>query len=145
MIKINYAKKIKNLREDNDITQEFISKKLKCTVSNYTYIETGKSMITLKDLVTLSNFYNISLDYLLGLSKNKNNNFVKLKYNGLTISKNIKNLRLERGLKQIDIASILNCSQSNYSRYENQDRKITVDVIFKICDFYKVSSYILFN
>ncbi len=64
--------------------------------------------------------------------------------NGLTISKNIKNLRLERGLKQIDVANILNCSQSNYSRYENHDRKITVVVIFKICDFYKVSSYILF-
>lgn len=51
----------------------------------------------------------------------------------------LKELRLNRKLKQIDLAEILNCSQGVYSRYENEEREPPFDIIKKLADFYSVT------
>lgn len=58
--------------------------------------------------------------------------------------KRIKELRIDRDVKQSTIASYLNISQVNYSRYENNERSIPIEIIIKLCKFYNVSAdYIL--
>lgn len=62
-------KRIRDLREDDDLTQEYIAKiVLNCTRSAYAKIERGEHALTADVLVTLSNFYDVSTDYLLGLT-----------------------------------------------------------------------------
>lgn len=63
--------KIKDLREDNDLTQAQIAKILMCDQSLYSKYERGERDIPLKLLVKLSEYYNVSLDYLVGRTKNK--------------------------------------------------------------------------
>ena len=50
------------------------------------------------------------------------------------INKKLKELRELKGMKQIDIAELLNISQCNYSQLENGRRKIDVEQIAKIAD-----------
>ena len=57
--------RIKNLREDKDLTQKQISKYLNISQVAYSYYELGKRSIPLELLCKLADFYNTSIDYLL--------------------------------------------------------------------------------
>ena len=57
--------RIKDLREDNDLTQKEISKFLNISQVAYSYYELNKRSIPLELLCKLADFYNTSIDYLL--------------------------------------------------------------------------------
>ena len=57
--------RIKEIREDKGYTQTEIAKKLGITQRNYSYFETGQTMLTEEILNKIANFYNTSIDYLL--------------------------------------------------------------------------------
>lgn len=57
--------RIKNLREDNDLTQTQISKILNISQVAYSYCELNKRSIPLELLSKLADYYNTSTDYLL--------------------------------------------------------------------------------
>ncbi len=59
--------RIKELREDNDYTQEQIAKILNCKQITYHQYESGKRQIPLEALKKLCIFYNVSADYILEL------------------------------------------------------------------------------
>ena len=63
--------RIRDLREDNDLTQSEIAKILGCTQQTYSRYETGEITIDINSLVKLAKFYNTSLDYLVGLTDKK--------------------------------------------------------------------------
>ena len=57
--------RIKNLREDNDLTQFEISKMLNISQVAYSYYELNKRNIPLEMLSKLADYYNTSIDYLI--------------------------------------------------------------------------------
>ena len=57
--------RIKEIREDKGYTQTEIAKKLGITQRNYSYFETGQTMLTEEILNKIANLYNTSIDYLL--------------------------------------------------------------------------------
>lgn len=57
--------RLKDLREENDLLQKDLVKKLGLTQRNYSYIETGKTMLTEDILRKIADYYNTSIDYLL--------------------------------------------------------------------------------
>ena len=59
--------RIKDLREDKGLSQQDIAKIIKTTQQQYSKIEMGKSDISGEKLMLLAEFYNVSVDYLLGL------------------------------------------------------------------------------
>lgn len=65
---------IRNLREDNDYTQSFVAEKLGITQRAYSYYENGGRTLTPELLIKIADFYNVSIDYLLGQTNNKNRN-----------------------------------------------------------------------
>lgn len=60
--------RIRDLREDKDLSQEKIAKIIRTTQQQYSKIETGKSDISGEKLILLAKFYNVSADYILGLT-----------------------------------------------------------------------------
>lgn len=66
--------RIRDLREDNDLTQADIASVIKTTQQQYSKIETGKADISGEKLILLAKFYKVSADYILGLSDKKENN-----------------------------------------------------------------------
>lgn len=63
--------RIRDLREDNDLTQSAIAKLLNTTQQQYSKIELGISDISGQRLIILAKFYNVSADYILGLTDSK--------------------------------------------------------------------------
>lgn len=57
--------RIKDLREDNDYTQQQVADKIGITQRKYSYIETGTQPLTDEILIELSKLYNTSIDYIL--------------------------------------------------------------------------------
>lgn len=64
-------RRIKDLREDADLSQKEISEKIHMHRTTYTRYETGEREIPLHTAILLAEFYNVSLDYLAGLSDEK--------------------------------------------------------------------------
>ncbi|MCI5893318.1 MAG: helix-turn-helix domain-containing protein [Clostridiales bacterium] len=62
--------RIKDLREDADLTQQQVADALSITQRKYSYLETETQPLTDELLVKLSRFYNVSCDYILRLSNN---------------------------------------------------------------------------
>ena len=71
MEKIN-IQNIRLLREDKDLNQKDIASVLNIDRTTYTSYEIGRDTIPLKHLNTLCNYFDISVDYALGLNKHKN-------------------------------------------------------------------------
>jgi len=66
-----YFKRIKDLRVDNDYLQKDIAKLLGISQQYYSQYELGKYTMPIELLIKLSKLYNVSLDYLVGLSNEK--------------------------------------------------------------------------
>lgn len=62
---------IRNLREDNDLTQNELAEYLNVTQTTYSKYELGKINIPVEVFIKLADYYNVSVDYLLGRTKNK--------------------------------------------------------------------------
>lgn len=65
---MDYIDRLKNIREDKDITQEEIAKILGIKQSAYSKYEKRRTKLQIEDLITLCNFYNVSADYILGFT-----------------------------------------------------------------------------
>ena len=63
---MQHYQRIRDLREDKDLTQEQLCKKLFMHKTTYTNYEQGKHTVQLDFAVTLADFYGVSLDYIAG-------------------------------------------------------------------------------
>lgn len=64
--------RIKNMREDHDLTQKQVAEYLNIKQNTYSQYETGSRQIPIEVLVALAELYKTSADYLLGLTDQKN-------------------------------------------------------------------------
>ena len=74
---MHYTQRMRELREDNDKKQEEIAIELKITRQQYQLYESGKRKLPIDKLIKLSKFYDVTTDYILGLTndpKPYNNN-----------------------------------------------------------------------
>lgn len=84
---MNYYKRLYDLRTDKDLKQEEIAKILNTTKQSYGRYENGKRKLSVEDLITLADFYNVSTDYILGRTDNPEMNTTTIK-NQININTN---------------------------------------------------------
>ena len=63
-------KRIRDLREDKDLTQKEMARTLNCSQQVYSNYELGQRDIPTDILIKLSAYYGVSVDYILGISDN---------------------------------------------------------------------------
>ena len=63
---MNYRERMKNLREDHDLTQAELGKLINKSQQGYNHIETGRAELKIEDLIKLCDFYKVSADYFIG-------------------------------------------------------------------------------
>lgn len=63
-------KRIRDLREDRDLTQKQLAEILHCSQQVYSNYELGQRDIPTEILIALANYYKVSVDYILGLTDN---------------------------------------------------------------------------
>ena len=131
--------RLKELREDNDLTQQQIADKLHITRQNYSRWETSEKIIPLKHLNSLANFYNVSLDYISGISNKKNHPTASKELNRIKIGKRLKEWRIQNNLTQEELALVLNTTHSTISAYENGKTLILTIFLYEIAKKFNVS------
>ena len=67
-------RRIRNLREDKDMTQTEVAKMLTMSQTGYSKYETGENAIRTNILIKLADFYDVSVDYLLNRTDNPKTN-----------------------------------------------------------------------
>jgi transcriptional regulator with XRE-family HTH domain len=67
-------KRIRDLREDKDLTQQKMGEILSCSQRVYSNYERGELDIPTEILIKLADFHNVSVDYLLNRTNNKDMN-----------------------------------------------------------------------
>ena len=140
---MKYSEILKKLRNQNNYTQEEIAQKLGINRSTYKDYEIQTSIIPIKHLITISKVYNVSIDYILGLTNIESypsNNTIENKKAG----ERLKEFRKENNLTQQKLASLLNTTFSNIAFYEKGRNLISTTFLYEICKKYNISAdYIL--
>ena len=67
-------KRLKDLREDNDLIQKQVAQVLGISQQYYSEYEKGNRTIPISHLITLAKYYGTSIDYMVGLTDDKNIN-----------------------------------------------------------------------
>lgn len=68
---MDYRARMRNLREDSDLTQREVGRIINKSQQGYSHIEDGRAELKIDDLITLCDFYNVSADYFIGRSDEK--------------------------------------------------------------------------
>lgn len=63
---MNYRDRMRELREDHDLTQAQVGKILNKSQQGYNHIEAGRAELKIEDLIKLCDFYNVSSDFFIG-------------------------------------------------------------------------------
>ncbi len=135
-----YAKKLKELREINNLTQENITKIIGLTRDVYGQYERESAIIPLKHLNTIANYYNVSIDYLFEfINKNNYENYSK-ELDNHKAGTRLKEFRKNYNLTQEKLGNILNTTKSVISGYESGRRLIATPFLYTICKKYHISA-----
>ncbi len=130
--------RLREIREEHNLTQKQIAKILNVERSTYAGWETGKDTIPLRRLNKLSDYYKVSIDYLTGLS-NATSKYRVIDLDAKVVGKNLRILRKMHNLVQKDIFISLNTTSSTYSAYETGKVLIKTDFLYAIAKKYHVS------
>lgn len=68
---MNYRIRMRNLREDKDLTQRQVGAVINKSQQGYSHIEEGRAELKIEDLIKLCRFYGVSADYFIGMEENK--------------------------------------------------------------------------
>lgn len=69
---MNYRVRMRNLREDRDLTQKEVAQVINKSQQGYSHIEEGRAELKIDDLIKLCKFYGVSADYFIGMTDEKN-------------------------------------------------------------------------
>ena len=137
---MNYGTILKELRERVGLTIIEASKIIKVSDSLYSRYEKEKQTIPLKHLNTLANYYEVSIDYLLGFTKIKKYKNIRPIIDRKTTGIRLKEFRKENKLTQVKLAEILNTVHPVLVNYENGKNLITTAFLYDLCKKYKISA-----
>ena len=65
---MDYRQRLREVREDRDLSQAEVGKVLNKSQQGYSHIENGRAELKSEDLITRCKFYHLSADYLIGLT-----------------------------------------------------------------------------
>ena len=63
---MDYRMRLRDIREDRDLTQAELGKIINKSQQGYNHIETGRAELKIEDLIKLCDYYNVSADYFIG-------------------------------------------------------------------------------
>jgi len=131
--------RMKEIREEAGLKQKDIAEMMNVTKGSYSMWECGADTIPLRRLNQFCNYFDVSIDYVVGFSdKRKYNNAtpdIKLKITG----ENLKKIRNKKGLTQVAIADELNINQPTWNRYEKSKTLILTVVLVELAKKYHYS------
>ncbi len=128
-----------SLRTKRNLTQQEMANILHCTLRSYQLYESGSRLISIEKINLLSNYFHVSIDYLLGITK-KSQSFNKIdSFNYLRLTFYLKFLRIKEHITQKDLARFLKVSAHTVSRYEINAKNINILYLAKVANYFNIS------
>lgn len=137
---MNFGMKLKELREENNLTQENLANIININRVQYNQYENDYNTIPLRHLNSLCNFFNVSIDYIFGFTKDKSYIDSSKEINNKIISERLKKFRKENKITQDKLAKILNVSRTTITEYERGTNLIATPFLYTICKNYNISA-----
>ena len=136
-----YKNRLKFLRDRTNTKGKDIKAILGIGKSLYSEYENEIKIMPVKHLNLICNYFNISFDYLFGLTDELQYSPIKKdELNPNVIGKNLKEIRKELKLTQEKLADIVGCSFGTIAGYEIGRYIISTPVLYKICKKYHIST-----
>ena len=135
-----YSSRLKELREENDLKQYELSSMLGFTRQVYGNFERENTIMPIKYLNILSNYFHVSFDYLFGFTSSKNYNDICENINKDLMRDRLRELRKEYKLSQKELAYSINVAPSTISDYERKAKVIATPFLYDICRKYGYSA-----
>lgn len=132
--------RLRELRKKAGLSMKQLGDLFSMSEAAISFYETGKRQLSPDLLIKFANYFDVSVDYLLG---NSNKPF----YIGSTNKKDsdmfqikLKELREKHKLSQAKLAKLLNVSQSTVAMWENGENKPKYEKIINLCQIFNVSA-----
>ncbi len=130
---------IKSIREQANLTQDEMAKKLGVKRSTYSMWESNNECIPIKRLIKLVNLFNLSIDYVFNFTSQKqypNCKEINIKESG----KRLKEFRKNLNLTQIELGEILKIAPTMVLEYEKGRYIISTGTLYLLCKKYHISA-----
>ena len=137
--------RIKDIRNKNGLSQKEIADYLTINQSTYSKFELNKAAIPIELLNKLSNYYNVSLDYLLKITDNPNIKIDNKEIDKRQVGENLKKFRKDHKLYQETLAKEIGTSHSLISEYESGKKLVSLTYGYAICKRFNISLDILYG
>ena len=135
-----YKDRLRDLREENNMTQNDIGNIIEVDRKAYSHFETEYTILPIKHLNTLCNYFNVSIDYLFSFTNKRNYDSVNKEIDLKKSGERLKSLRKDKNLTQAKLAEILKSDNSTISKYEKGINIIATPFLYEICKKYHISA-----
>ncbi len=131
--------RMKEIRESSDKKQREVAEALGIKRSTYAVLENTYNIMPLKRLNDFANYFNVSLDYTLGLTDTKNYKNIKTDIDYDKIKYRLRLVRKMNNYTQSKLAKFLNTSPSVWCEYEKGRYLISTNFIYEFAKKFNVS------
>ncbi len=131
------AKKIKQLRLDNNLTVEEAAQNFGILPSTYVKYENGSAKIPIHRFVFICAYYKTSADELLDIKLDKDS---LAHPNGKGLGEKLINLRIENHKTVKEVAEYLGITEEDYIKYRDSQKVLQILYLVELCQLYNVSA-----
>lgn len=131
--------KVKEIRNELELSQEDIAKVLNVKRGTYASWECGSDVIPTRQIYKLAEYFKLSIDYLLEISNQGHMVYHGSDINLSDVGNNIYNLRKKNNLSQKDFAESIGINQSTLWAYEKGKTLITLSSLISLAKVYNVT------
>lgn len=135
-----YGEMLETLRDRLGISKIYIANMLEISDSLYSRYVKEKQIIPIKHLVTVANYFDVSIDYIFKFTEIKKYDNEKEDINPILSGIRLKEFRKENNLTQERLAVILNTDRTTISKYEKGVHLIATPFLYDLCKKYHVSA-----
>ena len=132
------TERIRDIRKEKDLRQIDVARILNVSQANYSRWENGTELMPLKKLTIFCNYFNVSMNYVIGITRN-NTSTGTHELNSKTTGNNLKEFRKKHGITQAELANFLNTTHSTISAYESGKTTLLTAFAIQIAKKYHIS------
>ena len=126
---------IEKLRDEKDLLKKEVAKHIGVVESVYSEWENEKLSIPTKRIYQLANFFEVNIDYMMGISNIRIHIKTKDEINAQLVSSRLKEIRKSLNMTMRDLSEKFNTSSSAISNYENSKFLILSPFLIELCKF----------
>lgn len=137
MSKLN--QRLRKLREKNHYTQKQVANATDISFDAYRGYEYQDVEPNIEGLIRIAEFYDVSIEYLIGIQEDCNVSQHFDKGNNIPFPVRLKELRKESHMTQQQIATLINKSMKTYRRYEKGVNFPSIEILITLAEIFHVT------